>query len=369
MSSASKEQISGRLAITNVRVFDGQGLSELTTVVIDGAKIGTDQSGAHTVNGAGGTLLPGLIDAHIHLGTGTGVLEALSAAGITTALDMAAWPPSLVNQHRHCSGVTDIRSAGTPATVPGSVHSRMLPNFPAAGLLGGPDEAEAFVTDRIAEGSDFIKVIADLTGPDQKLLDAIVDAAQRHQRLSVVHAARLEPYQMAVRSRAEVITHVPIDAPISDETAAAIAAQQQVAVPTLVMMEAMAPWLNAINPTQPPLDYGHAHRSVCALLAAGVTVLAGTDANDGPVGVAHVVHGDSLHRELELLVDAGLTPTEALLAATSRTAEVFQLTDRGTISPGLRADLLLVAGDPTSDITAIRQIQQVWCAGIPVDRS
>lgn len=133
----------------------------------------------------------------------------------------------------------------------------------------------------------------------------------------------------------------------------------------------MAPKLNAIHPDRPPLDYAHAVRSVTALLAAGVTVLAGTDANHGPGGVAPVAHGSSLHRELQPLVDADMSPCEALAVATTtaRTAEVFGLTDRGNILPGQRADLLLIAGDPTADITATRHIRQVWCAGIPVDRA
>ena len=78
--------------------------------------------------------------------------------------------------------------------------------------------------------------------------------------------------------------------------------------------------------------------------------------------------GASIHRELELLVAAGLTPREALAAATSVPAAIFGLTDRGRVSPGLRADLLLVDGDPTSQITATRAIVGVWKQGDPVDR-
>jgi imidazolonepropionase-like amidohydrolase len=365
MNAGGAPRPTGRIAITNVRILDGQGLSGLTTVVIDGERIGDDPSGARTFDGAGGTLLPGLIDAHIHLGAGTGILEALTAAGITTALDMAAWPPSLVDHLRGCPGMADIRSAGTPATVAGSVHSTFMPDFPAAGILAGPDEAEAFVTARIREGSDYIKLIADVPGPDQALLDALALAARRHGQMTVVHAARLTPYGMAIDCGADVITHAPIDAPITTDMADRMAAEHCVAVPTLVMMEAMAPRLNAFNPAAPQLDGRHARQSVVRLLDAGVVVLAGTDANDGPGSVAPVTHGESLHRELELLVEAGMSPTQALAAATSKTAEHFGLTDRGRITPGLRADLVLVAGDPTLDITATRRIQQVWCAGAP----
>ena len=103
--------------------------------------------------------------------------------------------------------------------------------------------------------------------------------------------------------------------------------------------------------------------TVAELHAAGVELMAGSDApNPG------TAHGASLHHELELLVRAGLTPTEALRAATTTPARRFGLSDRGRIAPGRRADLLLVRGDPTADITATRQIERVWKNGAPVQR-
>jgi imidazolonepropionase-like amidohydrolase len=75
-----------------------------------------------------------------------------------------------------------------------------------------------------------------------------------------------------------------------------------------------------------------------------------------------------LHRELELLVNEGMTPVRALAAATSATAQAFHLADRGHIRPGLRADLVLVEGDPTSKIDSTRNIVGVWKAGLPVRR-
>ena len=93
-------------------------------------------------------------------------------------------------------------------------------------------------------------------------------------------------------------------------------------------------------------------------------ILAGTDSpNPG------TAHGASIHRELELLVRSGLTPPEALASATSVPAAAFHLADRGVIAPGKRADLLLVKGDPTEDITATRDIVSVWKLGVEDDRA
>ncbi|WP_329792467.1 amidohydrolase family protein [Lentzea sp. DG1S-22] len=103
--------------------------------------------------------------------------------------------------------------------------------------------------------------------------------------------------------------------------------------------------------------------SVTALRDAGVRVLAGTDANSAPGAPFAPEHGESLHHELALLVVAGLTPLEALAGATSLPAQVFGLDDRGVIAEGKCADLVLVDGDPTTDVAATRNVKGVWIAG------
>ena len=79
-------------------------------------------------------------------------------------------------------------------------------------------------------------------------------------------------------------------------------------------------------------------------------------------------YGASVHDELAMMVDIGLTPLQALAAATSAPATSFRLKDRGAIRPGLRADLVLVDGDPTHDIRATRRIVRVWKRGVEVER-
>ena len=109
--------------------------------------------------------------------------------------------------------------------------------------------------------------------------------------------------------------------------------------------------------------YSRAEDNVRRLADAGVTLLAGTDApNPG------TVFGASLHRELELLVRCGISPAQALAAATAEPARVFGLADRGRVAAGQRADLVLVSGDPLTDITATRAIERIWRGGIACDR-
>lgn len=145
---------------------------------------------------------------------------------------------------------------------------------------------------------------------------------------------------MAVEAKPDVLTHVPMDRTLDEAVTSKMKSQGMVAVPTLSIEEALSKSKILTRPGM-KLDYAHSRACVAALLAAGVPVFAGTDANDGDI--AHVRHGESLHHELELLVDAGMTPLEALRAATVEPARYFGLLDRGVIEPGRLADLILVA--------------------------
>jgi len=378
--------------ITNVRVFDGQTLTAPQDVLISDATIAdpsslSSSSPDSTVDGTGLTLLPGLIDAHVHISEHE-ELRTLATHGITTTLDMAAWPAERINALRNQRGLTDIRTAGAPASTPNSTHTCLL-HLPECSQLTGADKAEAFVEDRIREGSDYIKLIADVPGPSQELLDALVAASEKRGLLTVVHAAMSVPYAMAQKSGARVITHAPLDAPLSSSDAEQMKNAGRVAVPTLTAMVAVssikrppmplpgtgpssggpprsAPQMPAVPPRKP--DYANARESVRALHAAGVPILAGTDAVAQKANAPFFVpHGSSLHEELVLLRDAGLSNLEALQAATILPAQWFGLEDRGRVEVGMRADLVLVRGDPIQDIKVTRNVEAVWCSGVRVD--
>jgi imidazolonepropionase-like amidohydrolase len=341
-----------RTAITGVRIFDGRGLLPPATVVIENgiiAAISVDPAGAG--DGTGGVLLPGLIDAHVHL-HGRESLEQLSSWGVTTALDMACGPAELLAGLREARGLTDIRSAGVPAIAPGSAHSH-IPLLGQLGLVHDPQEAARFVASRLAEGSDYIKIVLGSPGGDhdQPTLDALIAAAHAHGKLVIAHTASYGPAVRAIAAGVDAITHVPLDRPLDQGGV-------PFAIPTLAMMEAIVQ-----RGARPGTDYATARTSVTALHEACVPILAGTDANQAPGVPAAVSHGESLHRELELLVDAGLSTVDALRAATVLPAEYFGLNDRGVIEPGRRADMVLIDGDPVQDIKATQSIRRIWCGG------
>lgn len=345
--------------LTNVRVFDGQRLTAPCSVVIDHGVIGIAALGARTIDCGGATLLPGLIDAHIHL-TDVTTLEQLAGYGVTTALDMACWPPTLVNSLRNQTGLTDIQSAGIPAVTPGSLQAQ-LPGFPQADIVTSSNQATGFVAARVAEGSNYIKVITGTPGADgldQPTLNAVTNAAHGFGKQVMAHATTADDVAMALLAGIDMIHHVPLDTALTSSAAAQYVSGHCVSVPTLTMMEGFA------NLGIPGLNYAAASGSVAALHQAGVRILAGTDSNHLQGIPVQPAYGSSLHHELELLVDAGLSPVEALRAATVLPAQSFGYRDRGAVLPGYRADLVLVDGDPTTDITATQDIQRIWVGGI-----
>ncbi|WP_406637261.1 amidohydrolase family protein [Amycolatopsis sp. WGS_07] len=349
-----------KTALRNARVFDGRGLTEPRTVVIDGPVLGIDPAGATEIDAAGATLLPGFIDAHVHL-TEPEQLADLAAWGVTTGLDMACWPASRVAELRSV-GPADFRSAGPPAIGPGGMHTR-IPGMPASSIVTTAEAAVRFVEARVAEGVDYVKGVAEAPGdggPPAEALQALVDAARERGLDTVLHAATPGAYHLAVATGARFVTHVPVIGRIAAEDVAAMKTAGQTAVPTLTMMEGALPYFAGAA--------GDYVANVAALHAAGVEILAGTDASAESGAPVVLPHGSSLHHEFELLAEAGLTSVEILRAATIAPARAFGLTDRGEIRPGLRADLVLVEGDPVTDLSATRAIRTVWCAGTEIPR-
>src|SRR5579884_54368 len=371
----NKKERSGRMSdtitITNVKVFDGKILTGERSVVIDQGVISEATTAERTIDGRHGTLLPGLIDSHVHL-RNVAELEQGTQWGCTTMLDMASQSMAVTDSLRHRPGLADIRGAGNPASAPGGIQITRM-GYPASSAVTGPSDASRFVADRVAEGADYIKVIVEDpqrmgdAALDVATIAAIVEAAHQAGLKVIAHVTTLAALTAAADAGVDILTHAPIDAGVDDTLASSITKRGMVSVPTLIMMRTVA-GIAARLPTHAGsrADYAHARSTVTAFHRAGVPILAGTDANQGTASPAQIPHGKALHEELELLVEAGLTPIEALRSATVVPAAYFGFTDRGVIEPGRRADLLLVEGDPTQDIAATRAIRGVWVAGVQV---
>lgn len=384
-----------RFVVHGARVFDGVEVLDAGDLLVDGERIArVDASvdvpdGTDEIDGKGHTLLPGLIDAHVHTWYRGHLVHGLTF-GVTTELDMFthhAFAASM-RAEQEAGGAddrADMFSVGICATCPGGHGTEYGMPIPT---LERPDEAEAFVRDRIAEGSDWIKIIygsGRMPSLSRETVAALIEAAHAHNRRAVVHVLWQRNALEVLEDGADALAHIFMDQPPVPELATLAKQGGAFVVPTLTVIESavggrtaaglltderLAPFIPNDMVAQLDSSLGflsgrleHALDAVRSLHEAGVPICAGTDAmNPG------TAHGVSIHRELELLVDAGLSATDALRAATSVPAECFGLDDRGRIAAGLRADLILVRGDPTSDILATRDIARIWKGGVPIER-
>jgi imidazolonepropionase-like amidohydrolase len=357
-------------------------------------RIGTDLAAEHAtvVDGTGKTLLPGLIDAHVHVHSQESLEQAL-LFGVTTEFDMMM-PPQLEFRLKSAENDTmaSFISAGSPATVPGGHGTEYGHPIPT---LTRPSEAQDFVDARLREGSDYIKIMytagVDM-GPrfrprptlSKETMAAVIAAAHQRHRLAIVHIGSARGARDAIEAGADGLAHIFHDSTAPKDFGAFVAAHHAFVIPTLSVLQSscgpesagsrllsdpqLAPYIDhsakeRLQETFPVARTGFVsckggREAVRQLSANGVPILAGSDAPNPGTG-----YGVTLHGELELLVEAGLTPVQALVAATSAPAAVFHVPDRGRIAPGLRADLLLVNGQPDQDIRATRNIVAVYKNG------
>ena len=220
--------------------------------------------------------------------------------------------------------------------------------------------------------SDYIKIIADYPyvarQPAVEEIAAVVTAARNLGKLSIAHATTLKGQQNAQAAKVDFVTHIPIDEVLDELFVQTMVAENRCAIPTLIMMKQGAYRIRHASKTlsEEAQDFAVANKNIKLMHDAGVPILAGDDHNTHPFTPAQPEIGKGLHQELKLLVEAGLSPTEALRAATVTPAQRFKLWDRGAVRPGCRADLVLLKEDPTVDIANIATIKQVWCAGVSV---
>lgn len=401
---AGAQPASKPLLIEHVRVFDGTRVLDNAGVLVENGVIRSvgrniaRPAGAEVVDGTGKTLLPGLIDAHTH----TIVEASLQQApifGVTTDLDMFTLPTVAAGiKKQQAEGklldYADLRSSGYLATAPGGHGTEYGIKVPT---ITKPEEAQAWVDARIGEGSDYIKAVYDDaleygTGKStptltKETLKALAVAAHARGKLLVVHIGTLQQATDAIDAGADGLAHLFVGPAAGPDFAKLAASHHIFVVATLTVLQTLcATSFDAelaadprLKPYLPPaeavalqgsfslpvkLGCEGAYAAVRQLKAAQVPVLAGTDA-----GNPGTTQGASMHGELELLVRSGLTPVEALQAATTATAAAFHLDDRGQIAPGKRADLVLVNGDPTVDIRQTRDIVAVWKDGHQIDRA
>jgi imidazolonepropionase-like amidohydrolase len=386
------------------RVFDGLSpqLHEGWSVLVEGDKIAAvgpniaAPAGAKIIELPGATLLPGMIEGHSHLflhpynetlwddqvlheplalRTARAVVHAERTldAGFTTERDLGT----------EGAGFADVglKQAIDQGIVPGPrllVSTKAIvargaygpkgyePGVPipqGAQEVAGVDETIRAVRDQIAAGATIVKFYSDYhwgkgepSRPtlSQAELDAGIAAAHDAGRLVAVHATTAEGMMRAVRAGADTIEHGYGG---TEAVFKAMAAKGIALCPTLGASEAYARYFEHWNGQEPaPESVEENRRSFRLAMKDGVPICMG-----GDVGV--FAHGQNW-LEMEAMQHAGMPAAQVMIATTSGNAHILHLADRGAVRPGLLADLVVVSGDPTRDVSAVRNILLVMKGGV-----
>ena len=382
---------------------------------------------ARRIDVSGKWITPGLIDAHVHFSQSGGIYTRPDAIDLTALVpyqqdrDRSKAKLDETFKRYLASGVTTVVEAGGPMwnfevrqRASGAVPA---PRVAAAGPLIAtepapetkklelgdafiisvktPEEARALATAQLAHKPDLIKIWGIGSGPEgsarvRDITRAVVAVARPAGVRVAVHATRLDTAEAALDGGADVLVHSVEDAALTPAFIAKLKANEAVYVTTLMVHEGYRdaflgkPDLTSIErsnaapeivaslyemphavieratPGYPADPIPQVSANALALLKAGGRLATGTDA--GNIGT---LHGPALHRELQMLSQAGLTPAQVLTAATRDAAFAYSAKpDIGLIAPGYRADLLVLDANPLKSVSNVSRISQVWSRGV-----
>lgn len=434
----SRADVPDKIAILDVSVFDGMNKELLThqDVFIEKRTIlwigptGTPPKDAHVIDGKGLTLMPGLIDAHVHLTGSAGVpwkqvrpdaeraMEAFVYGGVTTVYDMGGFAKKSKKMRDKAAAEKligpQIFFTHSPITVPGghpiptikAILPKPLGSIAANTVLTieKPDDAEKIVQKLLKLDCDYVKIIVDqipLDAPEmsEELLTALVEAGHRNELKVFVHIGDRENALAAARAKADVLAHTIYRDGLTAGEAKQIADAGMTLVATQSSFANVASFCSGeFEPTDmekassPPEVLepvtGEGGKQFCSHEHLGefANSIADNQKNwknniellsaagvpilagtDSPIAGGYP--GAGLHRELRALTEMGLSNYEALVGATSGSASLFlDNPDFGKVQIGCRADLLLIKGNPLEDISATENIEMVILNGAIIDR-
>ena len=375
----------GELVLSNARVLDGRGgIAERATVRVAGGRVAEVLPGSEAkagfsseeVNLSGQTVMPALVDAHVHLSSYPTLPPPLRGeeprSGALRYFELANFARDLVSM-----GVLTVRDVGSEGDH--ALHLRQAVRLglcpgpriltcarivsatsPGCRIFGsmyrpadGPDEVRKAAREQLAAGADFVKVMA--TGARSVVLEdpetaqltrdevsAVVEEAHRLGKRVAAHAEGLEGSRLAIEEGVDTVEH-GLSLHREPALLEKMAENGQTLVPTLStfhdVSEDHAEKYPCALVGQAERQRGEAYETLAAARAAGVRIAMGFDSY--PLG--------QNARELVRMVEAGLTPMEGIVAATSGAADALGLGDVGRVDRGSVADLLVLDGDPLSD--------------------
>ena len=409
------------VALEGATVFDGERRLGRATVLISGGVIrGVGEvpvpAGARRVDLSGRTIIPGLVSAHSHVGNSAGAetggrfstrenvlaqLRRYQVFGVTTVTALGLGTDMVLDVRDEVrggrAGGADLLSAGTGLGAPMG-----LPPAAAMNLLDSqvvrpatPEAAREAVREMARRRVDIVKLWVDDAGGTlpmmpPELFGAAIEEAHRLGLKAAAHIHSLEQARAVVAAGVDVVAHGVRDRPVDEALIREMRARGTWYIATIALDDGNVVYAErpalledpfvraALNPAllalfgdpawrarqlaaaQPSRDaVAMNQRNLRTLHEAGVRVGFGTDS-----GATHLrVPGFAEHRELELMVAAGLTAQQALVCATGGAAALLGLEDRGLLREGRRADLVVLEADPLEDVRNSRRIRSVWQRG------
>ncbi len=409
----------GVIAFTGARVIDGTGSApiEQATIVVTNGKITAIgpsatvmvPAGATTVSLAGKTVIPGLINSHAHIDPDIGVkqpsnldemiqrLKMYATYGVTSVMTLG------FETYDEADGFflrdTQRLNIGPVVTDAPRLYASGRPVLFRPGPTGSetPDDARIDVQRHVPLRADFIKLHLDGVAADLKpdVIAAAIDEAHKHGMPVAIHIVYLKDAKTAIERGVDVIAHSVRDMDIDAATIADMKRRNVALIPTLArdrsvfiyetlpdffkdpfFLRGLSIYKHEVDLLSDPArqqrmrtdaatqaskqQLAQGIKNLKALSDAGIPIAMGSDSSSIPDRNVGRWAGYNEHLELELMVSAGLTPMQALVAATGTAARVMKIDGAGTLQAGKGADMVVLNANPLTDIRNTRQIDSVW---------
>lgn len=396
VSACSAPETEQAPALTNVTVFEGArvlvgdgGVIENAILVVDddrlvaigGAGSVEVPAGAARVDLSGRTVMPAIIDTHVHLReTRDELVEDLQRKayyGVGVVLSLGRGSSDMAFQVRDevIPNAARYRTVGRGITAPEPGRTE-IPFW-----ISTEEEARTAVQELAPRNVDMVKIwVDDRNGQFEKLTPelygAVIDEAHQQGLRVTAHVYTLEDAKGLLRAGLDAFAHGIRDMDVDDEVVELFAERPTVVLVPNLPNPGVATDLSWLSGTIPPDElqqmqersvdrpaaqeaFGIQARNLARLSAEGVTVGFGTDGGAGW----------SPHAEMEDMVRAGMTPADVIVAATRNSADLLALDDLGTLEAGKSADFVVLEANPLDDITNTRRIVDVYLRGTAVDRA
>jgi imidazolonepropionase-like amidohydrolase len=354
------------LIIKNVNIYTGEEYAKNINLVVNDGKILTINKNqmpypnSTVIDGKGKTIIPPLINAHVHIWLPLNLKESLKF-GIFANLDMSA-NDEHANQLRKYNDsllYSNYYSANAGATVQGGHGTQFGP----IATINDTVSSKEFVWGRIKAHADYIKILKEPSMPtlsSQQTLE-IINETHKLNKIAVAHVSRLENALELTEQGVDGFVHIWWDKPVNDKQLQLIKEKNIFIIPTLSVTQKGIEVIRAKGLKRPVLSFENVLKEVKNTYDKGIPILCGTDSPNFLIN-----YTDHFFEEMLLLSKAGLSNEDVLKSATTNVYKAFSLKNFGELQEGMPASFILINGNPFKDIKDIKNDKRVFKKGIEI---